>query len=107
MHQPVVLMCRCQSDLTSLASARMLSGEDLSSIRTHQALRDHGAAELLHHDIQGANGTVAFGLTYMASLAHIKPQTILLHAWPRYLEELTASRVPIMQVRVHVLMQSG
>ena len=59
-----------------------------------------GSADFLHTRIQyftsGLNTIVA--TCRVADLSHIQPKTLLSLAWPRYLNDLAASKSPITQV---------
>lgn len=91
--------------LVTLASASMVCMDSLDDVGSIQTLRDLGVAELLHSAIrkpkQAAEIVAECGLT--PSLAHIQPQTLLSLVWPRYLQELAASKSPITQARTAVM----
>ena len=87
--------------LFSLRSMSMMSTQDLSGLGSHQALHNHGIAELLHISIHRAEGTMAAmsQCIHKPNMAHMQPQMLLSLVWPRYLEKLAASKTPITQVR--------
>ena len=85
--------------LVTLASASMICVGNLDNIISIQTLRDLGVAEMLQGAVdktKAAAGILA-SLSLMPSLGHVQPQTLLSLAWPRYLQELAASKTPITQ----------
>ena len=73
---------------------------DLPDFNYILALKDLGAAELFVTALQESQGALGIANMFdgMPSLAHIQPQMLLSLAWPRYLQELAASKTPITQV---------
>ena len=91
--------------LLSLIHVNMISMSDLSRLQSDQTLGTDGIAELFHKSAEQTEGTVGMlsqGACY-ADLADMQPQTLLSLVWPRYLDELAASKSPITQV--HTLPQ--
>ena len=85
---------------TFLAMARILPTESLSTLHTDQALQKHGLAEFLQSAFESLEGTadLASKMGLDQRFSHVKVDTILSLAWPRYLQELAASKSPITQV---------
>ena len=94
--------------LASLAGAGMVSVQEISQIESRPTFREHGIAELMHSKILEVAGAlkIASALGPMAQSAHIQPQMLLSLAWPRYLQELAASKTPITQVGSALLSSS-
>ena len=86
--------------LFSLRSMSMMSTQDFSVLDSHQALRNGGIAELWHISIHRAEGTMTTlsQCIQKPNMAHMQPQMLLSLVWPRYLEDLAASKTPITQV---------
>lgn len=78
----------------------MVDAAQLSELAHDPALGDYGVADFMH--IRYQQLSIGFRLVAAScpthSLAHIQPQTLLSLAWPRYLQELAASKTPITQV---------
>lgn len=86
--------------LVILAGIQMLPMDQVYDFYSDPALRKHAIGDIwrsMVRDLREGFEHVA-RLCHKPNHAHVLPQTVLSLAWPRYLEELAASRTPITQV---------